>query len=276
MLKKLLGIFAVFALVLAANPQTSLAQSREKKHFDKEVDLNSNADLPQEEGIYKIKGRPDLKMQVFVYRAKPAPAPALTLTCNLSDPDSSAVVAGAGWKLPSNWVYRLNTSGVPSLVGSQNLPTIADNAFGVWKSAISNKVSITRGFNTTVNKARFDSQNIIAWGRAPSSALAVSYVWYYPSTGLAAEIDTIMNKSFTWAWSNPQSWVTSPNTTCAYKNVYDAQDILTHELGHTMGLDDVYTSNYADNTMYGYGSTMETKKDTLTTGDKVGVETLYP
>jgi len=257
------------------SPQTSSAQPREKRHFDKEVDLNANVDLPQEEGIYKIKGRPDLKMQVFVYRAKPTPSPTLALSCNLPDSDSSEVVAGAGWKLPSAWVYRLNTGSVPSSVGSQNLPTIADNSYGVWKSAISNKVSITRGPNTSVDKARRDGQNIIAWGKAPASALAVSYILYYPSTGLAAEVDTIMNQNFAWAWSNPVSWKTQQGTTCAYKNVYDAQDILTHELGHTMGLDDEYTDSFANNTMYGYGSKTETKKDTLTSGDKAGVSALY-
>jgi hypothetical protein len=177
--------------------------------------------------------------------------------------------------LPKTWTYRLNPSSVPSSVGSSYLPTIASNAYGVWLKAISNKVTISRGSNTTVNKARFDGQNIIAWGRAPSSALAVSYIWYYPSTGLAAEVDTIMNQNFAWAWSNPSSWQTNPGTTCAYQNVYDAQDILTHELGHTMGLDDVYTDSFANNTMYGYGSKTETKKDTLTTGDKAGVSVLY-
>jgi hypothetical protein len=42
-----------------------------------------------------------------------------------------------------------------------------------------------------------------------------------------------------------------------------------------MGLKDHYTADYADNTMYGYGSLGETKKDTLTTGDINGVLAKY-
>ena len=76
-----------------------------------------------------------------------------------------------------------------------------------------------------------------------------------------------MNKKFTWYWSQDKS--------CAYQNVYDAQDILTHELGHTFGLDDMYTNDYANHTMYGYGSKGEVKKDTLTIGDAQSVKILY-
>ena len=82
-----------------------------------------------------------------------------------------------------------------------------------------------------------------------------------------------MNKRFNWYWSDPSSW--PAGQICAYEGVYDAQNILTHELGHTIGLDDEYESSYINNTMYGYGSKGETKKNTLTTGDKNGALTLY-
>ena len=42
-----------------------------------------------------------------------------------------------------------------------------------------------------------------------------------------------------------------------------------------MGLADEYTQEYADNTMFGYGSKGETKKNTLTTGDKTGLTAIY-
>ena len=57
------------------------------------------------------------------------------------------------------------------------------------------------------------------------------------------------------------------------ENFLDA--LLTHELGHSMGLNDEYDTTYVDNTMFGYGSMTETKKDTLTTGDIIGVKSLY-
>ena len=232
--------------------------------------------LPEQAGIYTVPGRPDLKLRVFVYQekqdkpGKPGPI-APEEICSLSDPNSYAEIASAGWVLPSSWAYRLNLNSVPTTVGSNNLVAITNNAFNEWLGAINNKVNIQAGNATTVNKAQFDGQNIITWGRASGTALAVTYIWYN-NQGVATEIDTIMNNKFTWYWSNPNTW---GNQLCAYSGVYDAQNILTHELGHTFGLDDHYTSEYANNTMYGYGAKTETKKDTLAAGDINGVSKLY-
>jgi len=243
--------------------------------------------VPEQAGVYDVLGRPDLKLKVFVYEprvdqsaknnnnGKPTTQvpPEICASTSVADPDSPAVVAGAGWKMPAHWVYRLNLNNVPTGVGSLNLPTITDNAFNQWSIAINNLVAIERGEDTTLNKAQLDSQNIIAWGRTPGTALAVSYVWYYNISGELVEVDTVMNSKFTWYWSNPNNWPT--DQTCAYSGVYDAQNILTHELGHTIGLDDEYESSYINNTMYGYGSKMETKKDTPTTGDIGAINSIY-
>lgn len=249
----------------------------------------NSVDLPEQAGLYDVPGHSNLKLRVFVHAThsngfvkpnggKPSPQTP-TESCastEITDPDSLAVVPGAGWKLPANWAYSLNLSSVPTTVGANNLVTISSNAFQVWKNSsakVQQAVNIYKGPNTTVNKAQLDGQNIIAWGRTSGTALATSYIWYDKITGIATEVDTIMNNKFTWYWSNPGNW--SASQTCAYTGVYDAQNILTHELGHTMGLDDVYTGGFINNTMYGYGSKSETKKDTLTTGDKDGVSSLY-
>ena len=162
--------------------------------------------LPEQAGIYDIPGRPDLKLRVYVYHDKSVkfgkPSP-VEETCGLSDPDSSSETPLADWKLPATWIYRLNTVSVPSTVGANNLSTIAQNAVKEWSNAIDNKVLISRGSNTTTNRAVMDGQNIIAWGRAPSGALAVSYIWYR-ADGIAVEIDTIMNNKYVWYWSNPR------------------------------------------------------------------------
>ena len=234
-----------------------------------------------ESGIYDVKGRPDLKLRVFVYHGKPLeksakPGPIQpTLICSstpVNDPESEAVISNFGVTLPSTWEYRLNPSSVPSLVGAEDLPKIATNSFKVWQDEIIS-TTISRGYDTSVNRAQFDGQNIVSWGRASASALAVSYLWYYPDTRKMAEVDTIMNNRFAWEWSDPSTWV--KGETCAYEGVYDAQNIMTHEFGHTMGLNDHYTSEYINNTMYGYGSKTETKKNTLTIGDISGVLNLY-
>lgn len=241
---------------------------------------------PDVSGVYGVPERPGMKVRVFAHPAKPVPpsAPGKTpkpsaspspisvvnnsLVCGLADPDSSAVVGKAGWKIPSgNWSYLLNLGSVPSGVGQGNLETIVNAGFTQYKTATGNKINFVRSSNTSISRARLDGKNVITWGRAGSGTLGVTYIWYYPSTGLTAEIDTIMNNRYKWSWSN--------SNVCADSSTYDAQNILTHELGHWLGLEDEYSAAFPDNTMYGYGSTNEVKKSTLTSGDVLGVNLIY-
>lgn len=257
--------------------------------FSNQTTAKNEADyaLPETEGVYDVPGNPHMKLRVFVYHAKPEdvekeakggkPAPAApTETCAptfQADPNSSSAVSAAGWKLPAFWQYRVNPDSAPASVGAGNAEKLILNGYNEWQNILGSKVAFSRGANTAVSGARQDSQNIVAWGRTSGTALAVTYTWYIPSTGQAVEIDTIMNKKFTWYWSDPLSW--PAGQTCAYSGVYDAQNILTHELGHTVGLNDHYTGDYADNTMFGYGSKGETKKNTLTAGDIAGAQMIY-
>lgn len=229
---------------------------------------SESGDVPEKNGDYPDPKDKKVRVRVFVHEPKNKLTPNPVTTCD--DSESTAPVSATGWHLPGNVTYRLNISSVPSSVGSSNLASISANAFSVWKDAVPGKVNFTRGSNTSVNKSRYDGQNIVAWGRTSASALAVTYTRYYTSSGLVVDVDTVFNKSYAWSWTDPS------NTCSLYSNAYDAQDILTHELGHWMGLDDHYTPDYINNTMYGYGSKGEIKKDTLTTGDKANLNLIYP
>ena len=136
-------------------------------------------------------------------------------------------------------------------------------------TAISNKVSVNQGPNTKLTRSSYDSINLIAWGRTSASALGVTYIRYYASTGQVVDVDTIMNtnKKISWSWSN---------STCGDSRSYDAENVMTHEIGHWFGMDDEYDSTlFADATMYGYASKGEVKKKTLTTGDILGAGMIY-
>ncbi len=60
-----------------------------------------------------------------------------------------------------------------------------------------------------------------------------------------------------------------------YGSWFDVQSVATHEVGHFLGLDDLYSSDNSDNVMYGYISKGEIRR-TLTIGDIRGVRYLYP
>jgi len=266
MTKKFLGILTILVIIAGVSVNLALAKN-DKVAEDPSTD--SGQVIPEENGTYDVPGHPELKVRVFVHKVgagKPAPIP--MWQCGLSDPNSTFIVSGAGWKLPENFIYNLNLNNVPALVGSANWPLIAENSFNVWENEISKKVNVTRGADTTVARKGLDGKNIVAWGSASGSTLGVTYIWYYPSSGAVVELDTIMNTKFVWTWSGGTS-------TCAYTNSYDAQSILTHELGHWFGLDDEYTLDYKNNTMYGYGSKGDAKADTLTTGDIDGAKDIY-
>lgn len=222
--------------------------------------------IPEKEGIYDVPGHPNLKVKVFVYKDKSKDVVSLPITsCN--DPISDAVVDPAGWKLPSTWTYRINQTSAPSNISSQ-LSTIVRNSYDAWQVETNGKVAFSQGENTVIKRRSLDYQNIIAWNKISGNALAVTYTWYNPSTKQAVDIDTIMNSRYAWSYTPPPQCSLYPTT-------YDVQNILTHELGHTVGLNDHYTSAYTNNTMYGYGSKGEVIKDTLTNGDKIGAHNIY-
>lgn len=223
-------------------------------------------EMPEKSGLYSDPQDKSVYVRVFVH--KDLKSVSQLAVCE--DPASNAVVDPVGWKLPSqNWTYQLNVSSAPSSIGRANLPNLVAKTFVTWDSPLassSSKPTLVRGSNTSLDKTRNDGKNVIAWGSTSGSALGVTYIRYYPSTGLVVDVDTILNKRVSWSWQP---------TTCGF-TAYEAQAILTHEIGHWYGLDDEYTSAYVDNTMYGYASKGESKKCTLTDGDTTALQTLYP
>ena len=250
-MKKLLAFFFSVAFLFVAVVAVS-AQSE-------------NANIPERNGDYAVPGRPDVRVRVFVHEPKERPISASAAICSADDP-SNAIVGPAGWKLPSSIVnFKVNQSSLPSSLAGMNLATVAATSFGRWTGAItpaSSSPTLTYTGSTSKTQKALDFENIITWGRTSGSALGVTYVWYYTATKLVADVDTIMNKKFPWG------------VACTADS-YNAENILVHELGHWFGLNDEYASVFVNNTMFGYGSKAETKKTTLSEGDKIGIDNLY-
>ncbi len=216
-----------------------------------------------------LAASPDnVKLRVFVHYPKHGKPESRPGVCEPTD-SSSSLYGLTGWKLPAGTVvYHVNYGSIPSSVG--NAQTAIRSSFAAWElNGVS--FSFNEGSQTTIRGAKRDGLNVVVWGNVPSGAIAVTYTWYNSVTGQAVESDTVMGKSLPWAYTE----VGNPDGTCGNLYAYDVRDILTHEVGHWVGLDDLYSQPEHDLTMYGYGDKGELKKDTLGTGDVDGVAALY-
>ena len=92
--------------------------------------------------------------------------------------------------------------------------------------------------------------------------IMTTYSTYNASTGNLLEVDININKSKPWANS-------------AQSGKYDVQNVMTHEMGHAVGLPDFYESFASEWTMYGNSNTNETKKRSLEDWDITLLREIY-
>ncbi len=117
--------------------------------------------------------------------------------------------------------------------------------------------------NKIAQYGKFDRKNSIVFGSTNPGTIAVTSIWYYTSTGQIVEFDMKLNSYYTWGNSDLTS------------NVMDIQNIVTHEFGHGIGMNDIYIDTCSNVTMYGYGNIGETKKRSLELEDINGLLSLY-
>jgi hypothetical protein len=162
------------------------------------------------------------------------------------------------------------------------------DSFTTWNAA-STGISFHYAGKTSSQGDVSDGKNVVSWGSVPyANAIAVTYIWYSRASKLIDEVDTVMNSTFPWAYEDtgaPPS-LSGPATASASRyadpvgytpdpDSYDVRDIMTHEAGHWILLNDLYNAKDSLLTMYGYGSKGEISKDTLGYGDELGIEKAY-
>ena len=67
-----------------------------------------------------------------------------------------------------------------------------------------------------------------------------------------------------------------PNTQKSEAYDVDVQNIMTHEAGHWLLLEDLYNKPANDQTMYGRSAEFDLQKRSLESGDEAGIQEIYP
>ncbi|MCR4368792.1 MAG: matrixin family metalloprotease [archaeon] len=175
---------------------------------------------------------------------------------------------GAKWKATENFLINpTNSQGISSslIVNSTNAGIEAwdsESLFNIFGNPSIDSLA-------SYNNGSLDEKNTLSFGTiSDSGAIAVTNVWGYfsgpPKTRELVEWDMLLDQT-DFQWGNAD----------ADPAKMDLQNIITHELGHSAGLGDLYTSGCAEETMYGYSTEGETKKRTLESGDIAGLAELY-
>lgn len=183
---------------------------------------------------------------------------------------------GAKWKSVEPWM--VNSTNKRKLVGDFVLSNLAydidkweDATDGVMGNLTGTDILGSGTSTDAVLAADLqspDNQNEVYFADISSSnAIAVAIVWGIfsgpPFGRELVEWDQIYDDvDFDWSATGEAGKM-------------DFENIATHELGHSVGLADLYESVCSEETMYGYAAYGETKKRDLNTGDITGIKNLY-
>ena len=150
-----------------------------------------------------------------------------------------------------------------------NLPAVL-NSVQEWDANTSTTLFGNYTVDATANwdSATPDGRNEFSFGNySQSGVIAVTVAWGNFSGPISSrsisEFDIMFNTDYSWgdAETNPA--------------LMDIQNIATHEIGHGVGLADIYQTACFQVTMYGYSDYGETDKRTLQAPDIKGLQALY-
>ena len=186
------------------------------------------------------------------------------------EPDTSScygfLAKGAKWKSVEPYIVDAeNTRGLSSAFVTSNLAM----DIGKWEAAASfdilgNEIAGTVNISN-IGNLNYKNEVIFADIDSPG-AIGVTIIWGIfggpPPFRELVEWDMIFDDvDFDWGIGEAGKM--------------DFENIATHELGHSVGLDDLYDSKCSEQTMYGYAGYGEIKKRTLEAGDIAGINKLY-
>jgi len=164
------------------------------------------------------------------------------------------------WSNPTiNW--QLNSAGSDDIPDGSHEAAI-EHAFEEWQQVNGSKLVFNRGADTTSTNTgasshivMFDENNTSGYFPGGSGIVAITPISFDVATGNILDADILFNgKDYTFSTDG------TPTT-------FDVQDVLTHEIGHFVGLDHAPNSSA---TMWPYVATNQWLHRSLTQDDEAG------
>jgi len=196
---------------------------------------------------------------------------------------SSYVLTGYRWNQanPQIQLY-LNTNNAPNGITATDTQSAVSAAANTWDDAVSSNL-FTDGTTVIIDNTKTvdnplsstpasDGNNVVGWANMGSSYLGMCRWW---SNGATKDGYKSIIEADTWLASD-KKWTTDLSK--ATGSTYDIQSAAVHELGHTIGLGDLYTLPSSDSRKSDYAQVMNSYdgvQRTLGYGDREGAWTLY-
>lgn len=183
---------------------------------------------------------------------------------------------GAKWKVVEPWL--VNPSNTRGLLGDFVLSNLSAD-ITKWEDAaegvLGNGASLDiLGNGTSTNTTLVadtnspDNRNEVYFADiSQPGAIAVTIVW-------GIFLGPISNRKLV-EWDQVYDDIDFNWSATGEAGKMDFENIATHELGHSVGMDDIYESVCSEVTMFGFAADGETKKRSLEVQDVTGVSTLY-
>ena len=130
-----------------------------------------------------------------------------------------------------------------------------------WISPLANAMTTWNNASSPFYFNSGSGGHMVKASNSGSGLLAITSVSVSGST--ITDCDLTVNTFYSWSTSGEVG-------------KYDVQNMLTHELGHWLSLDDLYSLSDSEKTMYHASTTGETKKRTLDQDDLNGINAIYP
>jgi hypothetical protein len=251
----LLGLFLAGGAVLAARGTLSIPQATDNDpafvFLGKKIDPGSGK-LVEGYAIIHYKEK----------AARPAGKPGGGSSCY------GFLAKGAKWKTVESWMF--NTSNIRDLDGV-SVFNLLSNGIAKWENAAGSDIlgdGVSTPDTLAADTVSPDNKNEVYFANVGTqNAIAVTIIW-----GIFG--GPIFQRELV-EWDQIYDDIDYDWSLAGETGKMDFDNIATHELGHSVGMADIYESGCGEVTMYGYAIYGETKKQTLEPADIAGVSALY-